>query len=451
MTASPELTIFTKSDGPLTKSIMLVDGKTISDASDCRMSAGSAQRRKVNGVKELAELIEAVKSNQALALGTMRPGLPDHVDIVTKAKLLNGVTPHTIARVASDINYRPKQPAFALLDFDTKGMPPEIAAEIEQRGGFWATLVSLFPVLNEIARVSRSSTSAGLFRTDTGAKLPGSGGLHCFLEVQDGADVERFLKTLHDRCWLTGFGWMMVGAGGQLLERSLIDRSVFGAERLVFEGPPTLRPPLSQDGDSRRPIVTLGDPLDTYKAFRSLSIVEKTKLDELTTKAKFRLEPEARKAREAFIKAQADKIVKTGISDRAAKHIADCYCNGELLPAVELAFDDPQFSGATVGDVLADPDRFEGATLADPLEGIAYGTCKAKIMRHPNGTPWIHSFAHGRTVYQLKYDAHAVKAAMQQAADHEVVKVFVRLAAAANLDEEDIEQLIGEAVERQRN
>ena len=451
MTASPELTIFTKSDGPLTKTIMLVDGKTISDASDCRMSSGNARRRKVNGVTELAELIEAVKSNQALALGAMRPGLPDHVDIVTKAKLLNGVAPHTIARVAGDINYRPKQPAFALLDFDTKGMPPEIAAEIEKRGGFWAALVSLFPVLGGIARVSRSSTSAGLFRSDTGAKLPGSGGLHCFLEVQDGADVERFLKTLHDRCWLAGFGWMMVGAGGQLLERSLIDRSVFGAERLVFEGPPTLMPPLSQDLDSRRPIVALGDPLDTYKAFRSLSIVEKTKLDELITKASFILAPEARNVRQDFKKAQADRIIaRTGASAHAAEHAANCYCNGELLPAVELLFDDPQFAGMTVGDVLADPDRFEGATLADPLEGIAYGTCKAKVMRNPDGTPWIHSFAHGRTVYQLKYDANAVKAAMQKAADHEVVKVFVGLAAAAKLDEEDIELLIEEAVKRSK-
>jgi hypothetical protein len=50
--------------------------------------------------------------------------------------------------------------------------------------------------------------------------------------------------------------------------------------------------------------------------------------------------------------------------------------------------------------VLANPDRFVGETLADPLEGIEYGRCKAKIMRRADGSLWIHSFAHGRTVYE---------------------------------------------------
>ena len=65
--------------------------------------------------------------------------------------------------------------------------------------------------------------------------------------------------------------------------------------------------------------------------------------------------------------------------------------------------------GCTVADVLADPERFEGATLADPNEGLDYGRCKAKILRRSDGTPLIHSFAHGRTVYELKLDAAAVR------------------------------------------
>ena len=40
-------------------------------------------------------------------------------------------------------------------------------------------------------------------------------------------------------------------------------------------------------------------------------------------------------------------------------------------------------------------------TLADPLEGVEYGRGKAKIMRRADGTVWIHSFAHGRTDYEL--------------------------------------------------
>ena len=39
-----------------------------------------------------------------------------------------------------------------------------------------------------------------------------------------------------------------------------------------------------------------------------------------------------------------------------------------------------------VAAVLADPARFVGATLADPLEGSDYGRTKAMIMRRADGS-----------------------------------------------------------------
>ena len=46
-----------------------------------------------------------------------------------------------------------------------------------------------------------------------------------------------------------------------------------------------------------------------------------------------------------------------------------------------------------------------GETLADPVEGIGYGRCKAKILRRSDGSLWIKSFAHGGSMYALKFDA----------------------------------------------
>jgi hypothetical protein len=69
------------------------------------------------------------------------------------------------------------------------------------------------------------------------------------------------------------------------------------------------------------------------------------------------------------------------------------------------------------------------------LEGVAYGHCVAKVMRRADGTPWIHSFAHGRTIYELKLDASAVRKAMQQSVQDEVVATFTLGAAAADLDD----------------
>ena len=115
---------------------------------------------------------------------------------------------------------------------------------------------------------------------------------------------------------------------------------------------------------------------------------------------------------------------------------------------VVLPFDEAGLEGCTVGDVLADPDRFVGATMADPLEGPEYGRCKAKVMRRAGGEVWINSFAHGHTVYELKYAVDAVSAALTDTPDGELVHAFVRLVIAGDLTEPEIEQLRDEVCRR---
>ena len=287
------------------------------------------------------------------------------------------------------------------------------------------------------------------YRADTGERLPGSDGIHVYLAVADCTDIERFLRVLHERCWIAGLGWYMVGAGGQLLDRSIVDRMVGAPERLVFEGGPILDPPLEQDRGSRRPVAVNGDILDTMKACPPLTIAETARLREMKAKAAHRLAPEAAKARTEFINKQASLLAKrTGMSAQAARKTIAQQCDGLLLPDIELPFDDVALACCTVADVLRDPDRFDGATLADPLEGVAYGIGKAKVMRRSDGTPWIHSFAHGRTVYSLKYDARAVRAAIDQADKAEVVSLFIRLVLLAELDGAELESLRNEVCEK---
>jgi hypothetical protein len=251
-----EIVVFTKANGPLTKRIGLnADGTINSDGSACTMAHGRARRVKLADVAELAAHIAELKSNQAIALGALRDDLPDEVAIVAMDKL-NGTG--AIARTAENLHFRRGQPAFALLDFDQKGMPAAVAERLAELGGFWPALVSVIPALADVARVTRLSTSAGLTNADTGEAYPGSGGLHEYVMVPDGTDIPRFLKTLHARCWLAGLGWMVIGGGGQLLERSIVDRMVGAPERLVFEGPPVLVKPLVQDATSRKPTVIMG-------------------------------------------------------------------------------------------------------------------------------------------------------------------------------------------------
>ena len=79
------------------------------------------------------------------------PNLPDKVDVVTKSKL-NGGT-NVIARTSSNIVFQRGQPAFALLDYDTKGMPKEVDQAIKRAGGFWGALLTVLPELQTVAHV----------------------------------------------------------------------------------------------------------------------------------------------------------------------------------------------------------------------------------------------------------------------------------------------------------
>jgi len=419
MSSLVNFSVLKKHGGALTKRISLgPEGRLISNGTACLMSRGLARRERAD-LPAFARLIAALEPCEAIALGSLRPDLPEHVEIATKACLdkLNGVAPAgTVARTGDSFQYATGEPAFALLDVDTKGIPPAVRSRVNALGGYWPAIVATLPELETAGHVIRRSTSTAISRTDTGEKLTGSDGLHGFVLVADGSDVDRFLRCLHDRCWLAGLGWMMVGAGGQLLRRCLVDRMVGAPERLVFEGPPLVDPPLTQDQAARRPIVFEGPPLDTIAACPDLTEVERAKLRELETAERRRLNKPAEAARVKFIDGQAARIVdRTGCSADAARQTVERQCAGILLPAVVLPFDDDELAGKTVADVLADPGRFEGATLADPLEGVEYGPCKARVMRGSDGVPWVHSFAHGRTVYELKYDAPAIEAAVSEA------------------------------------
>jgi hypothetical protein len=227
-----EATVITKAKGPLTKRIWLdPEGSLHSDSSCCVMTYGAAKRWRGDGVQDLANVIAGLKSSNALTLGSLAPSLPEKVRITTARRLNGAAKPDLVTRTIGNFEFRPGMPGLALVDFDTKGMPAEVAARIAAAGGFWSALCSVLPTLTHVARVERASTSAGLYRADTGESLLGSIGAHVYLVTSDGADIGRFLTTLHQRCWLAGLGWMMLGAAGQLLERSIVDRSVGSPER----------------------------------------------------------------------------------------------------------------------------------------------------------------------------------------------------------------------------
>src|SRR6516225_7996610 len=205
-------------------------------------------------------------------------------------------------------------PAWALIDFDTKGMPNEVKTKIDAAGGMWNALLQVAPGLANAARVSRASTSAGLFRTDTDEPVAGSVGMHHYVLVRDGCDIERFLKDLHDRCWLHGFGWHLIGGAGQLLDRSIVDRVVGFGERLCFEGPPEIVAPLAQDQAQRAPEAVEGEAVRSDRAVRRLPEYERHSVKEAKAASAKALGKSAAEVRNKHDKELAEKVsAKSGM------------------------------------------------------------------------------------------------------------------------------------------
>jgi hypothetical protein len=265
--------------------------------------------------------------------------------------------------------------------------------------------------------------------------------MHHYVLVLDGRDVERFLKDLHDRCWLHGFGWHLIGRAGQLLDRSIVDRMVGFGERLCFEGGPEIVAPLAQDQAKREPETIEGNAIDSARAVLRLSEYECHRVNELKAASAKALGNFAAELRSKHDRKIAEKIsTKSGTPIVTAVRLVEARHRGTLYPDIDLEFD--HLGAVTVGAVLADPDRFIGETLADPMEGVAYGRCKAMVMKGDYGTLLIHSFAHGRCIYFLRHDLKSAKAAFAQARADAMVDHALTILAQAELEEDELAEFV---------
>lgn len=396
-------TVLAKADGPLTKRISLTpSGTTHSDGSRCKMLTGDAHRACLGFPHEFAGFIGALEANEAIVLGTMNDGLPDCTEITTKGRLasLNGsASPNLIARTGEYFSYRPREVAPVLIDVDVKAMPDAVRQRMDELGGALKALAIVLPALDWIAHVVRRSTSSGVFRLDTGVTFPEAGGLHIYvpLLVDDAGMVKALLDRMHARAWLAGLGWGMISKGGAFLERSLIDPSVSLPERLVFEADPELGPSLGQDLDQRKPIAHDGRTL-TLDDCPDLTEAETAKLRGLIEAERIRLIPEAEVAKLAYVEERTREIRtrKPDMSPAAAMRVALSETTGKLLADSVLVFDSgPSGQPVTVAEVLADPARYVGKALADPIEGRSYGHATAMLLRNADGHLWVKSHAHG--------------------------------------------------------
>ena len=281
-----ELAVFETSGETLSKVITLgADGQPVSDSSHCRMRRGKAWRYQSRNLSAFAKYIESMPHNRAIAIGRLKAGLQPCVEVY-KQNNSHSRARGCIARTQDNLEFSAGRPALVLFDVDTKGITDDVCDRVAEAGGYWNALVAVCSALGKAAHVIRASTTAGLVNTATGGAYEGSGGLHIYTLIQDGADTPRFIETLANRLWLAGYGWILISKAGSLLQRTIIDVAVSSPERLVFEGGPTLREGLRQDKEARRARVYDGECLNTVGACHDLTVGEEARLGAMIAQAK---------------------------------------------------------------------------------------------------------------------------------------------------------------------
>src|ERR1700722_16969708 len=204
-----------------------------------------AYRLPVPSVHALASAINSLGSNEAIAIGTLKEGVSDGAHVVSKRNLPEPEQVGVIARTKDFLIFPKYKAGYILFDIDTKGMLQPIRERIATLGGAWPAIVDAVPKLAGAARVIRKSSSSGISNPETG-ETRDSDGEHIFVLVSLATAVPDTRKRVHDMLWRAGLGWFVVGAAGQMLERSLVDTAVGSPERLIFEGPVILADPLVQ-------------------------------------------------------------------------------------------------------------------------------------------------------------------------------------------------------------
>jgi len=376
---------------PLTKTFELRAGK-LYKVTSAKLVRGSAHRVEVESIREFADLLASLKPHQALA-----HGIADNRDaeIVTDTALRN--KPGAISRTRKYFSFRPA-PSIMLLDHDPAPDARPLTAEQLRN---W--LIEVCPELAGAPMVALASASSFIY--DGERDLRGAGGWHLYVFVADGSDIERAGKALYEHCWRADIdgkcpGYYKVSKSGQLLDRNLIDASVWQAERLDFAAGALCIEPIAQ----RRPPVQLWNaaapPFDTRRianltpeqaetaSTHRVAAREAVKDARATIRAKYRSEHVA-------------ELTARGLDDtRAAEIIDQALDHKALLGDFELTTSNGE--RITVAEVLADKTKFHATRFADPLEP-EYGNDRriAYANLYGGGRPYIYSHAHGGRRFEL--------------------------------------------------
>ncbi|MCU9837569.1 phage/plasmid primase, P4 family [Ruegeria sp. WL0004] len=363
------------------------------DSSLTRVTNGSLIRSdyQTRDVQTLAVLAQWMRDT-ATASQHLTAGIADHAQavVVPASSVAQVGELPVIARSNEHLRF-PAGPALMCVDSDSAGQ--EITFD-----QVWQAVTQSAPAVAGHAAIQTSSSSACV---TLGATQTGLRGIHTFFHVTDGQDIPRALTALHQRMMLAGFTRHKLSESGAFLARSFADQALKVPSQPIYLKASVTPPVTQQKLFQMRDGVEM---LDTRACIPDLTTEEAAELTKHLTEAEAALRPEMDAARDAYlVRRTADLAARTGLTEEAALNTIEQAMDGQVLGHdFVLHLKD---GTVTVGEILRDPQRWNGVTCCDPIEpDYPSGPTVAKIFTEGRRGR-VHSFAHAGgdkgTVYRF--------------------------------------------------
>ena len=390
-----QLTVITgTTPSTLTKKYSLNSAGAMQCQTSANMVAGWTKRLELNSAQEFAEILQKLEPKHALMYGVTEQ--PETLVYSRKKFEELGKPADAITRTKEHFSW-PDGGGVLMLDYDpAQGARPLTQAQLLD------TLASVLPELKSSAYVWWCSSSSLIFNDHE--QLHGIRGQRVYILVKDARDIERAGKNLFNRLWLAGHGYMMVTRAGTLLERTIIDASVWQTNRLDFAAGAMCSPPLEQRRGA--PKVFEGELLDTAAALPDLTEAEIADLAAAKESARDDAQPDVAIARSEYIEVEAEKLLeKTGVDlteetlEQAKRTIGRALDTGVLAGDFIITLNNGV--EVNIGEVLDTPSKYHGLLTLDPLEPEYNGRKVVGRLYLIGGGANLYSQAHGGKNYRL--------------------------------------------------
>ena len=382
---SAHVTVVTSDTGYLTKVVSLNAAGAIDKSALAFLTCGSFEVKTIETLDELDALLSGLTPSQSVTYG--HPAT--NCGRIVADGLLTQV-PGAISRTRKHFSYSENR-GVLMFDYD-----PAKGHAVLSADEWHKALVHACPFLRTVASLWRASSSSG---------IDGKGvrGQRLYMMIDDATEIPRVGKLIFDRLWLAGHGFFAIGEAGQLLDRSLIDATVYKPEGLDFVAQPVML-----DGIQKTNFPSQLRPGEVLCASDVVDLLpqEKENLIELKREARAKVMQESMSIKALYMAKKKPEIVR----NLQARNLPldEAVINSTLQLAVNdsiLLGDWPLVTQEgemlTVNDVLDNPEKWHGTRFADPLEPKVDPRVGWANLR--NGRkPYLYSHLHGGQRYALE-------------------------------------------------